>query len=91
MSAFVANSKLTPLRLFWLLAALAGAAFALLRGPLGPASAGEWVAAAVLVVWCGLETQVRRNWEALLTLPALILGTGCALPLYLFLRSRPVA
>lgn len=84
-------SELTPLRILWLCAALAGAALALWRGPLGLASAGEWVAACVLILWCGIETMLRRNWEALLTLPALALGTGCALPLYLFLRSRPVA
>jgi len=33
----------------------------------------------------------RRNWIALLTLPALALGLGCALPLYLFIRSRRIA
>lgn len=85
------RSELTPLRLAWLAAALAGAGLALVRGPLGPASAGEWVAAAVLALWCAAETSVRRNWEALAVLPALALGLGCALPFYLFLRSRPVA
>lgn len=90
MSACAVSSDLTPLRIAWAVAALAGAALALLFGRLGPASAGEWVAAGVLTVWCGAETSVRRNWEAFLTLPGLILGIGCALPLYLFLRSRPV-
>ena len=33
---------------------------------------------------------VRRNRAALLTLPALGLGIGCALPLYLFIRSRRI-
>jgi hypothetical protein len=34
---------------------------------------------------------VRRNWVALICIPATyMIGVSCALPLYLFLRSRPV-
>ncbi|AXC48793.1 DUF2834 domain-containing protein [Paracoccus suum] len=84
-------SELTPLRVFWLAAALAGAALTLFAGPPHlPHAASDGVAALVLVVWSGLEVMVRRNWLALLTWPALLLGMGCALPLYLFMRSRPV-
>ena len=52
--------------------------------------AGEIVAQITLALWCLVETTVRRNWAALLTLPALALGIGCALPLYLFIRSRRI-
>ena len=84
------TSELTPLRLAFALLALAGAALALARGLPGPRG-GDWAALAALGLWCGVETHVRRNWVALLTFPAMWLGIGCALPLYLFLRSRRVA
>lgn len=48
------------------------------------------VAMVTLAVWCLVETMVRRNWWALMTLPVMTLGIGCALPLYLFLRSRRI-
>lgn len=49
------------------------------------------VASAALALWILAEVAVRRNWEALLAIPATaLLGIGCGLPLYLFLRSRPV-
>ncbi|MCX7888909.1 MAG: DUF2834 domain-containing protein [Rhodobacteraceae bacterium] len=60
-----------------------------------PATTGlTWdvtIAATALTVWIVAETRVRRNWEAALAVPATILiGLGCGLPLYLFLRTRPV-
>ena len=34
---------------------------------------------------------VRRNWSALVAIPAtFLIGVSCGLPLYLFLRTRPV-
>jgi hypothetical protein len=49
------------------------------------------VSAAALVVWCVAETRVRRNWPALWAIPATVcIGVSCGLPLYLFLRTRPV-
>lgn len=59
------------------------------------ASAGlAWdltIAAVTLIVWILAEIAVRRNWLALIAIPAtLILGIACGLPLYLFLRTRPV-
>ena len=79
---------LTPLRLCWLVLALIGAGVGLrLQAP----DATGAVALATLALWCLAETTVRRNWLALLTLPAMVLGIGCALPLYLFLRSRRIA
>ncbi|GGL54006.1 DUF2834 domain-containing protein [Wenxinia marina] len=49
------------------------------------------IAAIALTVWVLAETWVRRNWEALLAIPATFcIGVSCGLPLYLFLRSRPV-
>ncbi len=49
------------------------------------------IAAVTLTVWIIAETAVRKNWEALLAIPAtFMIGVGCGLPLYLFLRSRPV-
>ncbi len=49
------------------------------------------IAAIALTVWIVAETAVRRNWEALIAIPATFcIGVSCGLPLYLFLRSRPV-
>ncbi|KRW93379.1 DUF2834 domain-containing protein [Paracoccus sp. MKU1] len=86
------SSELTPLRLVWVGLALAGLALALWRGETlwQGARATELVAQAVLALWCLIETMLRRNWAALLTLPALALGIGFALPLYLFIRSRRI-
>ena len=83
------TSDLTPLRMAFAVLAVAGAVLALARSLPAPRG-GDWVALAALGLWCGVETQVRRNWAALLTFPAMVLGIGCALPLYLFLRSRRI-
>lgn len=49
------------------------------------------IAAVTLTVWIVAETAVRRNWEALVAIPATFcIGVSCGLPLYLFLRARPV-
>jgi hypothetical protein len=49
------------------------------------------IAAVTLTVWIVAETRVRRNWEALIAIPATFcIGVSCGLPLYLFLRARPV-
>ncbi len=49
------------------------------------------IAALALTLWVLAEVAVRRNWEALLAIPATVLiGLSCGLPLYLFLRSRPI-
>ena len=49
------------------------------------------VAVFALGVFVIAETAVRRNWDALIVLPATALfGPNLGLPLYLFLRSRPV-
>ena len=49
------------------------------------------IAAVTLTVWIVAETAVRRNWEALIAIPATFcIGVSCGLPLYLLLRSRPV-
>lgn len=49
------------------------------------------IAAVTLTVWIIAETAVRRNWLALVAIPATFcIGVSCGLPLYLFLRSRPV-
>ncbi len=43
-------------------------------------------------LWVIAETRVRRNWPALWAIPAAwLIGLACGLPLYLFLRTRPVA
>lgn len=84
----IAISDLTPMRLAWLVLALAGGIWSALvwSRPVG----GEWVAVGALAIWCITETMLRRNWAALLTLPALVVGIGLALPLYLFIRSRRI-
>jgi hypothetical protein len=49
------------------------------------------IAAVTLAFWILVETLTRRNWEALIAIPAtFMIGVGCGLPLYLFLRSRQV-
>ncbi|KIC51295.1 DUF2834 domain-containing protein [Tateyamaria sp. ANG-S1] len=49
------------------------------------------IAALALTVWITSEVAVRRNWSALIAIPATFcIGVSCGLPLYLFLRSRPV-
>lgn len=52
---------------------------------------GGLIAAIALTVWIVAETTARRNWSALWAIPATIfIGLSCGLPLYLFLRTRPV-
>ncbi len=49
------------------------------------------IAAIALCVFVLAETWVRRNWVALVAIPATFcIGLSCGLPLYLFLRTRPV-
>lgn len=49
------------------------------------------IAAITLTVWIVAETAVRRNWVALVAIPATFcIGVSCGLPLYLLLRSAPV-
>ncbi|MEP3440411.1 MAG: DUF2834 domain-containing protein [Sulfitobacter sp.] len=49
------------------------------------------IAAVALTVWIIAEVAVRRNWRALIAIPATFcIGVSCGLPLYLFLRSAPV-
>ncbi len=44
----------------------------------------------VLVLWVLVESVPRRDWRSLWAIPAgVLIGVSCALPLYLFLRSRP--
>ncbi|WP_292290818.1 DUF2834 domain-containing protein [Marivita sp.] len=49
------------------------------------------IAAVSLTIWIIAEVAVRRNWSALIAIPATYcIGVSCGLPLYLFLRSRPI-
>jgi len=50
------------------------------------------ITAAALTVWIVVEVYVRRDyWVALVCIPAIFaIGVSCALPLYLFLRTRPI-
>ena len=84
-SGWSVRFDLTPMRLIWAIAVLTGAGLALWHPQ--PFAAADWVAVVVIAIWCLSETTMRRNWLALVTLPALALGPGCALPLYLFVRS----
>ena len=55
-------------------------------------TAGFWIAGLAMFFWVLAETYVRKNWMALIVLPVTFLsGFGVGLPLYLFLRTRPVA
>lgn len=49
------------------------------------------ISAIALTVWIIAETSVRKNWLALIAIPAtFFIGVSCGLPLYLFLRTRPI-
>ncbi|MDN5787871.1 DUF2834 domain-containing protein [Pseudorhodobacter sp.] len=49
------------------------------------------ITAIALTVWVLAETFTRKNWLALIAIPAIFgIGVSCGLPLYLFLRTRPV-
>lgn len=49
------------------------------------------ISAIALTVFIVAEVAVRRNWVALVAIPATYcIGVSCGLPLYLFLRTRPV-
>ncbi|MDJ0827512.1 MAG: DUF2834 domain-containing protein [Rhodobacter sp.] len=49
------------------------------------------IVAIALTVWILAEVWVRKNWLALVAIPATYcIGVSCSLPLYLFLRTRPV-
>jgi hypothetical protein len=50
-----------------------------------------FIAAIALTFWILVETWVRKNWIALLAIPAtFLIGVSCGLPLFLFLRTRPI-
>ena len=50
------------------------------------------IAAIALTVFIIAEVSVRRNWIVLIAIPAtFLIGVSCGLPLYLFLRTRPIA
>ncbi len=49
------------------------------------------IAAIALCVFVIAEVAVRRNWIGLIAIPAtFLIGLSCGLPLYLFLRTRPL-
>ena len=49
------------------------------------------IAAIALTVWIAVESWVRRDWLGLVAIPATFcIGVSCGLPLFLFLRGRPV-
>ena len=49
------------------------------------------IAAVALTVFVIAEVMARRNWIGLVAIPATFcIGVSCGLPLYLFLRTRPV-
>ncbi|MEP5153785.1 DUF2834 domain-containing protein [Planktotalea sp.] len=49
------------------------------------------IAAIALTIWILAEVFARKNWSALIAIPATFcIGVSCGLPLYLFLRTRPV-
>ncbi len=49
------------------------------------------VAAVALTIWIVAECVARRRWGGLIAIPTIYcIGVSCGLPLYLFLRSRPI-
>ena len=50
------------------------------------------IAAIALTVFIVAEVAVRRNFVALIAIPATFcIGVSCGLPLYLFLRAKPIS
>jgi hypothetical protein len=50
------------------------------------------IAAVTLTIWILAEVWVRKNWIALIAIPATFcIGVSCGLPLYLFLRTARVS
>ena len=50
------------------------------------------IAAIALTVFIVSEVAVRRNFVALIAIPATFcIGVSCGLPLYLFLRAKPIS
>jgi len=50
------------------------------------------IAAIALTVFIISEVSVRRNWTGLIAIPATFcIGVSCGLPLYLFLRAKPIS
>lgn len=47
------------------------------------------IAAIALTVWIVADSIRRRDWLGPVAILAIGIGVSCALPLYLFLRSRP--
>ena len=81
------------LRMVYLALAAWGAAWAVMniRNGMGIVLTPDLMVGEIaLFVWAMAEVWVRRNWLALIALPATYgLGLGCGLPLYLFLRTAP--
>lgn len=49
------------------------------------------ISAIALNVWIAAETYVRKDYWVMLCIPAIyLIGVSCALPLFLFLRTRPI-
>ncbi|PKP84263.1 MAG: K+-transporting ATPase, A chain [Alphaproteobacteria bacterium HGW-Alphaproteobacteria-2] len=49
------------------------------------------IAAVALTIWVAAESWLRRDWLGLLAIPATWgIGVSCGLPLFLFLRGRPL-
>ncbi|MEI4471493.1 DUF2834 domain-containing protein [Frigidibacter sp. MR17.24] len=82
---------MSALRLCYLALTLAGLVIVSRTGLPGWPSAEGAVALAAFTLWSAAETWVRRNWPALAAIVAgWALGLVVGLPLYLFLRTRPV-
>ncbi|MEI4487995.1 DUF2834 domain-containing protein [Frigidibacter sp. MR17.14] len=83
---------MSALRLCYLALSLGALVLVAVSGLPGWPSGSEALALAAFTLWSGAETWVRRNWIALV---AVALGWGLGLPVglpvYLFLRTRPVA
>ncbi|SPJ24703.1 DUF2834 domain-containing protein [Palleronia abyssalis] len=48
------------------------------------------ISALTLTLWIAWDSVTSRDWLGLIAIPAIFgIGVSCALPLYLFLRTRP--
>lgn len=83
---------MSPLRLAYLALAILGAVVPAASGvgaPPAVADPAAWTGLGAFALWVIAECLVRDDRLSLATLPAAaLLGLGCGLPLYLFLRTR---
>ena len=79
----------------WIQANDGGLAALIAAWKVNPATSGLYydllISALALNLWIVAETYIRKDYWVLVCIPlTYLIGVSCALPLFLFLRARPV-